>query len=334
MRSLLFSGPDSVELIEVPTPRPTAGQALVRVEASAICGSELHSPPGSNPGHEAAGIVEHVPDGTDFRAGQRVGISAVTGCGRCDACRHGIQLHCAEGFQVSNSMHADYVAVPASALRALPAGISARDAVLITGDTLGVPVRALRRVPSQRGDRVLIIGLGPIGLGHTLVRAFAGAKVVAIEPSEYRRVLALGLGATEVLEPGADIGAAPSLVIECTGIPSCIDLALASVSAGGTVLQSGECPSIQVSPSDTFIRREITYTGAWYYAEEDFPDMVRLYQDGLPVDKMVTHEFAADDITEAYRCFVAKQTGKVVLDWATQNGKASATSDEIQQEPV
>jgi threonine dehydrogenase-like Zn-dependent dehydrogenase len=317
MRSLSFKSPDDVELVEVPVPEPATGQALVRVEASAICGSELKAPPFTNPGHEAVGIVERAPIESEFVEGERVGISAVAGCGSCEHCRRGVQIYCsrrepATGYQ---NMHADYVAVAATAVRRLPQGISPTSAVLLAGDTLGVPVRAIRRVPSANGERVLVIGLGPVGLSHTLVRAYAGAEVIAIEPSAYRRQLAITIGAASVFPRGADIGQPPRLVIECTGQPEMIRFALETVDVGGTVLQSGECPMVQVSPSDMFIRREITYTGSWYYADEDYPEMVRLYESGLPLDQLATHSFPARDISKAYQRFVAGESGKVVLLW-------------------
>jgi threonine dehydrogenase-like Zn-dependent dehydrogenase len=212
-------------------------------------------------------------------------------------------------------MHADYVAVPLAALRPIPAGVPAADAVLVSGDSVGVPVRAIKRVPSQPGERVLVVGLGPIGLGHTLVRARAGAHVVAIEPSMYRRQLALQLGAAQALSPGEGAGEAPNLVIECTGLPSCINFALSTVECGGTVLQSGECAELVMSPSATVIRREVTYTGSWYYADEDYPTMVSSYLDGLPVDRLVTHKFRAGQIADAYEIFTSKQSGKVLITW-------------------
>ncbi|MFC7584543.1 zinc-binding dehydrogenase [Nonomuraea antimicrobica] len=247
MRTLVFHSPDAVELVTVPTPEPGPGQALVRIEASGICGSELHAADGANPGHEAAGIVESAPDGCGFAIGERVGISAVTGCGDCRFCRRGEQIFCAD-VRVHESMHADYVVVPARALRKLPAGISAGEAVLLTGDGLGVPIRALRKVPHRPGERVVVLGLGPVGLAHVLVRARAGAEVIAIEPSEHRRELARALGATMVVAPGEDIGTPPGTVIECTGIPACIQQAFDLVDAAGTVLQSGWCTAVQINP--------------------------------------------------------------------------------------
>lgn len=315
MRALRFHAPDRVELVEVPKPVPADGEALVRIEASAICGSELHAAPGSNPGHEAAGIVERAPKDSGFALGERVGISAVTGCGVCDHCRRGVQLWCRRGWHVATGLHADYAAAPISALRRAPPGTSARDVALISGDALGVPARALRRVPSRPGQRVLVLGLGPIGLGHTLVRAHTGSHVVAIEPSSYRRDLALALGAAEVLAPGEDLASPPSLVIECTGIPAVVQEAFDAVDVGGTVLQSGECARVELSPSDTFVRREVTYTGSWYYADEDWPEMRRLYEDGLQIARLVTHELPADQVAEAYRAFSSTRSGKVVLHW-------------------
>src|SRR5829696_8832376 len=100
MRTLAWNGPLDVSLVEAPIPSPGEGEALVRIETSAICGGELHAEPGLNPGHEAAGIIERAPSGSGFAEGQRVGLSAVTGCGECDACLRGRQLFCRNGWRI------------------------------------------------------------------------------------------------------------------------------------------------------------------------------------------------------------------------------------------
>ena len=106
------------------------------------------------------------------------------------------------------------------------------------------------------------------------------------------------------------------LVIESTGLPACIQLAFEVVADEGTVLQSGECEQpVEISPSDTFIRREVTYTGSWYYADEDYPEMRRPYEEGLPVARLVTDVFPAADVQAAYEKFVSKRSGKVLIDW-------------------
>lgn len=315
MRALSLSSTRHATLTETARPVPAVGEALVQVLVSALCGSELDADGDPNPGHEAAGLVEWAPSDSGLVPGELVGVSAVSGCGHCQRCRAGVALHCESGWRIQSGMHADYVAAPVSALRRVPPGTSPREAVLMSGDTLGVPVRALHRVPAGPRDRVLILGLGPVGLSHALVRSFAGSHVVAIEPSEYRRNLARDLGVQEVIAPGDAIGGRPDLVIECTGVPECIRLALDTVVTGGTVLQSGECQSVTIEPSETIIRREITYTGSWFYAHEDYERMVGLVREGLPIHRLATHVFPAADIDRAYRAFTAKETGKVLLEW-------------------
>jgi threonine dehydrogenase-like Zn-dependent dehydrogenase len=81
-------------------------------------------------------------------------------------------------------------------------------------------------------------------------------------------------------------------------------------------LQSGDCAQLTMSPSATVIRREVTYTGSWYYADEDYPTMVRSYKEGLQVDRLVTHKFRADQVADAYQIFTSKQSGKVLIIWS------------------
>ncbi|SEE56404.1 (R,R)-butanediol dehydrogenase / meso-butanediol dehydrogenase / diacetyl reductase [Jiangella alba] len=322
MRALRNHGQGRVSLVESQDPVPGPGDALVRIEASAVCGSErgaLMEGVDGNTGHEAAGTLVD-PGSSRFRAGDRVGLSAVVGCGECDRCTARQELHCRRGpcsAAKSGGWHAELAVVSPSALRELPPGMDAGVGALFTGDALGVPSRGYGRVPSEPAERVLVIGLGPVGLGHVLVRAFEGAEVVAIEPAEFRRDLALKLGARAVGRPGDDIGHRPRLVIECSGRPESIAYALDVVDNGGVVLQSGECHSdVLINPSDTFIRREITYTGAWYYATEDYPAMCALHERGLPLAHMCTHDVDAAHAQDAITDFLGQRAGKVLLRWS------------------
>lgn len=322
MKSLSYVGDGLVRQVEVDDPQPGPGEALIRIEASALCGSERGALMGGvagNLGHEAAGTVLD-PGTSTFSPGDRVGIAAVVGCGECERCTVGQELHCRRGFRSSSSsggLHAELATVTVSALRELPAGIDAGAAAMLSGDALGVPVRGLRRARSEPGESVLVIGLGPVGLGHVLVRAFSGAEVIAMEPSTYRRGLARDLGAAKVLAPGEDIGVRPRVVIEATGRPECIRQAFDLVDNGGVVLQSGECrDDVGINPSDLIIRREITYTGAWYYASEDYPDMRGLFDRGLPIQRLCTHEVAASDAQPAVNDFIAGNSGKVIVRWS------------------
>ncbi|HJQ46583.1 MAG TPA: zinc-binding dehydrogenase [Amycolatopsis sp.] len=318
MRSLICEGAGKVRIRSVPDPRPRPGDALVRIEASAVCGSEratLRNGMDGNTGHEACGIVVE-PGTSAFHAGDRVGLTAVTGCGECARCAAGQELHCERGPKVSEGWHAEFAAVPASALRQVRPGIDPGVAAMLTGDPLGVPARALHRAPSGPGDRVLVLGLGPVGLAHVVVRAFTGAEVIGIEPSPYRRDLALRLGAKAALSPDDEIPRNARLVIECTGREDCIRQAFDLVENAGTVLQSGECHvDVPLNPSELFIRREITYTGSWYYATEDYAHMCELVDRGLPLRELCTHDVAAADAQPAITDFLQALSGKVILRW-------------------
>jgi L-iditol 2-dehydrogenase len=321
VKSLRCEGNGRVVLVDVPDPEPASGEALVRIEASAVCGSErgtlMEGYPG-NSGHEACGRVVE-PGASGFRKHDLVGLAAVVGCAECDRCRAGQELHCRRGWQPSSRLgwHAELAAVRASALRELPDGFDPGMGAMLSGDSLGVPMRSLRRAPAAPGESVLVIGLGPVGLGHVLVRSFLGAEVVGIDPSAYRRDLARRLGARTVLAPGEEIPGHHSLVIECSGRPDCITQALQLVDNGGIVLQSGECHvDVQIKPSETLIRREVTYTGSWYYASEDYPAMLDVMARGLPLGRLCTHEVPAADAQAAISDFLEARTGKVVLRWS------------------
>jgi threonine dehydrogenase-like Zn-dependent dehydrogenase len=316
-RRLRLDGAGRVRLVPDDRNEQPPEQVVVAVLASALCGSEvalLRAGHDGNAGHEACGRIVSAPDGTGYDVGDLVGVTAVRGCGACGPCAAGRETRCRQGPQVQIGMHADRIAVHPSQLRRLPAGVTPVEGVLLSGDALGVPVRALRRVPTPADGRVLVVGLGPVGLAHVLVRAFTGAEVHAVEPSAYRRELALRLGATSAVVPGTEMREA-ELVVEATGRPEGVRAALDAVACGGTVLQSGECSRVEVSPSEQLVRREVTWTGSWYYASEDYPEMLRLQAAGLDAAALVTHELPAGHAQEAVDAFLSGDTGKVVLRW-------------------
>ena len=323
-RTLELLGDGRVALADTPMPEPAPGEVLLRVVASAICGSERQALIGGSPrniGHEAVGVVIDAHGattgalGAPLVPGALVGVAAVKGCGRCTACAAGLQTRCEQGPGVQIGLHADYAAVAANSLLPLPEGIGPADGVLLAGDTIGVPARALRRVPTQPGDRVLVIGLGPVGLAHVLVRSRAGCDVVAVEPSATRRKLAEALGASAVFAPGTDTGPPASLVIEATGRADCVDLALELAAAGGTVLQSGECAEATIRPSAHIVHKELTYTGCWYFTHDDYPSMRQMWDEGLRFDALRTHDVPAEDAQSAFDAFLSTESGKVVLRW-------------------
>ncbi len=320
MRALRLRGDGRVEIAEAAVPQPRDGEALVRVECSALCGSERAAVRGrmdGNAGHEACGVVVSAPASAAVRAGDRVGVSAIRGCGECAACAAGVETRCERGPQVQVGMHAEYVTAAVRTLRALPDGTDAVTGALLTGDALGVPARALRRAPAQAGDRVVVLGLGPVGLAHVMVRASQGCEVIGVDPLPLRREMAMQLGAAAVLDP-EEAPPPARLVIEATGVPAVVDRAFDLAEPGGTVLQSGECGSATIRPSQSVVHREVSYVGAWYYAGEDYPAMLELQRRGLDVRRLVSHEFRAEEAQTAFDAFLRGETAKVVLRWTEE----------------
>lgn len=320
MRRLRYTGDGTVQIERVPLPSRGPGDVLVRIEASAICGSERHdliAGVDGNFGHEAAGVVVESDETSSLHVGTRVGLYAVRGCGECTQCVGGRETMCVHTPAILSGWHAEYAVVPERCARPVPVDVDPGVAAMMTGDPLGVPTRSARRAPSPTADSgdVIVIGLGPVGLAHVLVRAFKGARVVGIEPSAYRRQLALALGAAEVHAPG-DHGLTGALVIECTGIPAVIEQSIKLVKSGGAFLQSGECDQpVRLEPSTTLIHREVDIKGSWYYATEDFDAMTRLMEEGLPLHLLGTHDVPADAAQSAISCFLEGTTGKVLVRW-------------------
>lgn len=334
MKVLWQTGREQVELREQPTPAPGPGEVLVRIAASTLCGSELgayrHERVGPNGGHEAAGVVvETGPGCARLRPGDRVGISAVQGCGACAEFRQGRYTYCGR-HTVVGGMHAEYVLSRELGCHRLPADVSWVEGVLLTGDGLGTPYHVSRRLGTRAGPgaTVAVFGVGPVGLGNVLVQAHLGARVVAVDVSEYRLGLARRLGAAAVVRAPLEAdggpaalaalvrgacGGAPDVCIECAGRQPTLFAALAAVRTEGTVVCVGEQGPAPLSPSEHLIRRDITLLGSWFYHFSEYGEMLELYRKGLPVGDLVTHAFPLVDGARAFAAFAAGQTGKAVL---------------------
>lgn len=306
---------------------PGLGQVLVRVEASALCGSEMHAYRGAaahttgNPGHEAAGVVVDANGSKLVQEGDRVGLSAVQGCGKCPECAAGRSTYC-PNLAVGSCWHAGYLVCRDNACVPLPEDISWEIGVLLSGDGLGVPYHSSRRTAPRPGETVAVFGCGPVGLGNVLLYSFLGCRVIAVDLSATRRAFAEQMGAAETVDGAGEVaeeifrltgGRGAEICLECAGRPETAALALQVVATAGRVMFLGEQPRIEISPSRDLIRRDITLMGSWFYHFGEHPEMLRLYRDGLPVERLITHRFPRSEAAEAYRLFAAGETGKVIL---------------------
>ncbi len=246
MQALAFGSDRQFALRERPVPEPDAGEALLRVHYSGICGTDLHAQSLGHYsadvviGHEFAGEVAAVGPGVSgWQIGDRVAVHPRgNACGECAECRAGWVNLCGDwdtlappGSARDGGMAA-YAALPATMLRRLPDEVSMLEGAWV--EPLAVALRGVARSGFSVGRRAAVIGAGPIGLLTTLLLRYGGASHIAVlEPSEQRRSKALELGADAAIDPLADdpatiFGSDLPLVdfaLECSGARSALDTA-------------------------------------------------------------------------------------------------------------
>lgn len=331
MRTLQFFDRNQVRIVETSIPTPGPGEVIIKTAVSAICGSEMGAfragrgeAPG-NPGHEAAGTVYAIaPDVTTLAVGQRVGLSAIAGCGQCEFCKQGIYTWC-PGMKFYDSMHSEYIRVAANACHVFPDDIDWETGVLIAGDGLGVAWHSSTKIADSKAQTVAIFGAGPIGLGNAFLQHHFGRRIIITDISETRLDMARSLGADFTFNPTTSDtvdeirkstgGKGADVCIEAAGRPETAMMCFNAVKTGGQVIFNGEQNAIPVSVSRDFIRRDITATGSWFYHFHEYNDMLRQVRQGFPVRRLVSHVFPFTSAQEAYDLFAAGKTAKVLLSY-------------------
>jgi len=328
MRIIRLHGNEKVTIDEAPEPAPGPGEVVIATVVSALCGSELHSYRADgvaqgNGGHEGAGRVIQLGEGvTNLAVGQRVGASAIAGCGECAYCAKGQYTWC-RNFRFYGSMHAERFVAAANACHVLPDDVPWEAGVLLTGDGLGVPYHTSKKIASPEISTIAVFGVGPVGLGSVLLQSYLGRRVIAIDRSEIRLQLARRLGAWAVVNvdqasPADAVheltdGAGADVCIEAAGRPETALACFDAVRTAGTVVFNGEQGALPLSPSDHFIRRDVTAVGAWFYHFSEYSAMLACYRDGLPLHDLITDQLPYTEAAAAYAQFAAGRTGKVLL---------------------
>jgi len=330
MRIVRPQGNSVVAVEEAPDPSPGPGEVVIEAGVSALCGSELHSYRGAgsregNSGHEAVGTVVVLGDGvTTLAVGQRVGVCAVAGCGKCAYCARGEYTWCPDrtGY---GSMHAERFVAAARACHVLPDDVNSEAGVLLSGDGLGVPYHTSTKLTSPDISTVAVFGVGPIGMGNVLVQAYLGRRVIAVDVAPARLETSRRLGASDTVDAREHDsaqrvreltdGRGADACIEAAGRPETALACFAAVRTAGTVVFNGEQKEVPLSPSEHFIRRDITAVGSWFYHYGEFPDMLAYYRDGLRVTDLISHRFPLAEAAEAFRTFASGESTKVLLTY-------------------
>jgi len=330
MKALVYQGPGKKALEERPLPTIAAPtDAIVRITKTTICGTDLHILKGDVPtckpgrilGHEGVGVIDGVGAGvTGFRPGDRVLISCISACGKCEYCRKGMYSHCTTGGWILGNeidgTQAEYVRIPHAdtSLYRIPEGAE-EDALVMLSDILPTGFECgVLNGKVQPGDVVGIVGAGPIGLAALLTAQFySPAEIIMIDLDDSRLEVAKRFGATATVN-SKDGKAAEKVMkmtsgrgvdaaIEAVGIPETFVLCEDIVAPGGTIANIG----VHAVKADLHFERlwshNITITTRLVDTVTT-PMLLKTVRSGKIDPKwLITHHFKLDKILDAYDTF-------------------------------
>lgn len=330
MKALVYHGPGKRAWEDKPRPAiAAAGDAVVRITTSTICGTDLHILKGDVPsvtdgrilGHEGVGVIEQVGTGvSEFRVGDKVIISCITACLKCDFCRRSMYSHCRHGgWVLGNTIdgtQAEYARIPHAdgSLHHFPTD-GDEEAMVMLSDILPTGFECgVLNGQVKPGDTIAIVGAGPIGLAALLTAQFySPAAIVMIDLDDKRLAVAQTFGATMLINStngdAADRvmalteGAGVDVAIEAVGLPATFAICQAIVTAGGRIANVG----VHGKPVELHLEklwdRNIAITTRLVDTITT-PMLLKVVRSGkLQPGKLVTHRFAMHDIMKAYDTF-------------------------------
>ena len=343
MMAAFLPGNSTVELKEVAIPEPGHGEVLIRMKASTICGSDIraiyHEHLGKGPegyqgvvaGHEPCGQIEAVGPGCRrFRAGDRVIVYHISGCGVCNDCRRGYMISCtsekyrrAYGWQRDGGM-APYLLAEEKDLVLLPDELSFTDGAQVACG-FGTVYEGLEKIGVSGNDAVLVVGLGPVGLAALMLsRALGATTTIGTDTVPERMKLAEDLGlADHVVPAGPEAvdrvreltgGAGVEKSVDCSGSDPGRQTAIRSARKWGRIVFLGEGGTVAFNPSPDIIHDQKTIFGSWVTNIWRMEELVeRLGRWGLHPERLVTDRFPLERADDAYRLMAQGKCGKVAV---------------------
>ena len=304
--------PHQIEISERRAPEPGDGEVRIAVHVVGVCGTDMEFYSGRRTngypfvlGHECAGTIEALGSNVaSWQVGDRVTVRPNFGCGTCDRCREGRDNICAHsrglGVTIDGCL-VEFVIAPARYVFALPDGMSFDAGALI--EPLAVAGRAVRRADLTRGQRVLMIGAGTIGLLATRCAVLEGADVTVCDPIPERLELAKRFGAQRTMTDEAALGEPGTFdaVVETAGVSATVPLAVRHARPGGRVVLTG----IPMNPASVETRwmvwRELEIHGSFIYDAGDFAHASEQIHDGrVPALNLVTDRFPLEQAADAF----------------------------------
>ncbi len=303
MRAAIMQGlhkPLTVETVDDPTPQ--TGEVVVKVGRCGICGSDLHMTedpaygqgPGSILGHEFAGEVVALGKGVEgLTMGDLVSVIPLQSCGQCASCKAGEVAWC-DGFGLQGGGYAEYAVTKPNQCIRLPQSASLADGAII--EPLAVALHGVNMSGMKAGDKILILGAGPIGLAVAFwARRKGAADVVIQDLADWQRDRALAMGATGfAVDPGDPIGGAAralggpaDIVFECVGIPGLIEQAVSQVRKRGTILLLGLCTRPDTFNSFAMLSKEIRLITSAFFTRDEYEEALDALNAGAAEPRML-----------------------------------------------
>lgn len=341
MRGVRLPGNSTVEQVTLDVPTPGPGQVLLKMKASSICGSDIRAiyrehlgkgPEGYQgvvAGHEPCGqVVQLGPGVRRLAEGDRVVVYHIAGCGVCEECRRGYQVACTGAFRAAHGWqrdggHADYLLAEESTCVLLPEPLSYVDGALVSCG-FGTAYESLLRTGVKGSDRLLVTGLGPVGLAAAMLARGLGVRtVVGTDVSADRRELATRLGLVDVAVSPDEVDTAVAeatngfgceVAIDCSGNAAARHAALRNTRAWGRCAFVGEGGSVEFAVSSLLIHKQVTLYGSWVtsvlHTEQLLDQLVRW---DLHPEVIVTHRYDLAEAATAYQVADEGQSGKVCI---------------------
>jgi 2-desacetyl-2-hydroxyethyl bacteriochlorophyllide A dehydrogenase len=329
MLTVVCETPGRLRAEERAIPNPAAGEVLLRVRRVGICGTDLHIFAGRQPylkyprvmGHELSAIVAGAPRGSGFAEGDMVYVMPYLSCGHCVACRQG-RTNCCVELEVlgvhRDGAFTEYLSVPEGFVHKAE-GVTLDQAAMI--EFLAIGAHAVRRAQVRTGQRVLVVGAGPIGMGAIIFATLRGATVVALDSRADRLAFSsrvLGTQATVTLG-GNDVDQLAALsrdefydvVFDATGNPAAMERGFGFVAHAGTyVLISVVSADIKFNDPE-FHKRETTLLGSRNATAEDFEIVVAAMREGRIPAGLNTHRMALAQVPERFTTLLDPDAGVV-----------------------
>ena len=317
MKAVTFQGLHTPLAFEdVADPAPGPGELVVKVGRCGICGSDLHMTEdaaygcqqGDVLGHEFAGEVVALGSGTSGpKVGDLVSVIPLKSCGQCEHCRKGEVQWCS-GFGLQGGGYAEYAVTRPNQCVPLPAGLTLEDGALI--EPLAVALHGVNLAGLKTGDRVLVLGAGPIGLAVAFWAKRYGAGRVAVQDiASFQQERAEAMGADVfVVDPADPVGSAEralggkaDIVFECVGIPGLIAQAVDQLRPRGTILLLGLCTRPDTFNSFAMLSKEVRLvTSAFFTVQEYEAALAALESGAVAPRRMITGSIALADTPQVY----------------------------------